>query len=255
MSDYRLYFIGAGPGAPDLITLRGAKALEKSKNVFLAESFRDSFSKLLKDKGLYTPFTYLFDDITRLIDDLLIKGDVSFLVPGDSTIFSPFQSIIDHYGNICEVIPGVGSLNAAASLLKITLDMPKISSSTIIASPRSISNNEFTRDLSNLIKRDSTLVLFMNNLPAAKLREELIKVYPASTPVTVVHNISIEGEKSVVTTVGRLPDDIDDEEYFKIGKLEPCMSLIIVGDVISAKGSKEFWDFRKKTIWDKRNHK
>ncbi len=247
-----LYFIGAGPGAADLITLRGLNALKRANAVFLHDSFHTSFAELIKGKELYSPFDYLFDDITKLIDDLLKKGDVVFLVPGDFTVFSPFQAFVSHYNDACEVIPGVGVLNAASSLLKKTLDLPRISSSIIITSPRSISKTEFTRELGQLIRKDSTLVLFMNNMPGAKLKEELIKEYPPETPVAVIHKIAMPGEKVIKTTIDRLPDDIDDAEYFNIGRVEPCMSLIVVGDVIDATGSPEFWDFRKKNIWDKR---
>ncbi|MFC1855807.1 SAM-dependent methyltransferase [Thermodesulfobacteriota bacterium] len=249
----KLYFIGAGPGMKDLITIRGHKALTGSKSVFLADSYKESFADLLTDKTLYSPFEYLFEDITRTINELLEDSDVSFLVPGDSTLFSPFQAIIDHFKDVCEVIPGVSTLNAASASLMKTLDQPNISSSTIITSPRSISKTDFTKSLSDLLRKDSTLVLFMNNLPAEKLREELSKKYAPDTPVAILHRVSMPDEEIVTTTVTRLPDDIDDEKYFNIGKVEPCMSIIIVGDVINAKGSPKFWDFRKINIWDKRN--
>ncbi len=251
MNNNNLYFIGAGPGAPDLITIRGLGALQSSKSVFLAHSYKESFAGRLAGKDIYVPFDYLFDDIIELISDLLQKGDVSFLVPGDFTIFSPFQAIVSHFKD-CVLIPGVGSLNAASSLIKKTLDLPRISGSVIITSPRSISKTKFTKRLAYLIRRDSTLVLLMNNIPAAKLKDELLKAYPGETPVAVVHQISAPGEKVVMTTIDRLPVDIDDDTYFNIGSLEPCMSIVIVGDVICAPGSPQFWDYRKINIWDKR---
>jgi precorrin-4/cobalt-precorrin-4 C11-methyltransferase len=251
MSANRLYFIGAGPGAPDLITIRGLEALQKSKSVFLAESYQESFRDLLIDKKLYIPFDYFFDEIIDLTKKLLKDGDVSFLVPGDFTLFSPFQSIVSHFGDECMVIPGVGSLNAASSILKKTLDLPRVSGSIIITSPKRISKTEFTDELSELIRRDSTLVLFMNNMPAKELKAQLIKEYPPTTPVAVVHKISSPGEKVVITTVERLPDDIDDAEFFNIGEVKPCASIVIVGDVIGAAGNPEFWDYRKINFWSK----
>jgi precorrin-4/cobalt-precorrin-4 C11-methyltransferase len=251
MSANTLYFIGAGPGAPDLITLKGANALKKSKYVFLVDSYRYSFAGLIKDKELYSPFDYLFCEITKLVAGLLEKGDVSFLVPGDFTIFSPFQSIVSYFYDRCGLIPGVSSLNAASSLLKKTLDLPKISGSIIITSPRSISKTDFTRELSELIRKDSTLVLLMNNMPATKLRQELLKEYPPNTPVAVTYKVSMPDEEVVLTTVDELPNDIDDDKFFNIGRIEPCPSIVIVGDVIAAAGDPKFWDYRKINIWDK----
>jgi precorrin-4/cobalt-precorrin-4 C11-methyltransferase len=252
MSDNRLYFIGAGPGSPDLITLRGLIALKISESVFLADSYREPFAEFLTGKELYTPFDYLFKDIIKLIGKLLKKGDVSFLVPGDLTIFSPFQAIVSHFKEECTVIPGVGTLNAASSILKKTLDLPKVSGSILITSPRSISKTGCKKDLSQLIRKDTTLVLFMNNMPAAELKDELIKEYPAETPVAIVYKISMPDEKVVITTVDNLPCDVDDEIYFNTGRIEPCLSIVIVGDVIAASGKPEFWDYRKINIWDKR---
>lgn len=252
MSDNSLYFIGAGPGSPDLITLRGMIALKMCKYVFLADSYRESFADFLENKAVYSPFEYLFKDITALIDDLLKEDDVAFLIPGDFSIFSPFQSIISHYKDNCTVIPGVGTLNAASSILKKTFDLPKVSSSIIITSPKSISKTDFSSEFSKLINKDSTLVLFMNNLPGKKLKEELLREYPKETPVAVVHKISMPEETVITTTVDNIPNDIDDEEHFNIGRPEPCLSMVIVGDVISAPGDPEFWDYRKINIWDKR---
>jgi len=89
-------------------------------------------------------------------------------------------------------------------------------------------------------------------MPAEKLKEELLKKYAPETPVAIMHKISMPGEKTIITTVDKLPQDVDDAEFFNIGKMEPCMSLVIVGDVITASGGKEFWDYRRINIWDKR---
>jgi precorrin-4/cobalt-precorrin-4 C11-methyltransferase len=115
----RVYFIGAGPGDPSLLTLKGASLLAQCTAVFAPEPFEETFAELLRGKTVRIPFDFYFDELLEKIEELLMEGNVAFLVPGDLTFYAPFQALIDVLGDRSEAIPGVGTVNAASAVMKI----------------------------------------------------------------------------------------------------------------------------------------
>jgi len=73
-----LFFIGAGPGDPQLLTLQGAAALEKSGFVYLSPPFEQSFASLLRRKEVLFPFDYSFEELVEMIQGQLISSPVAF---------------------------------------------------------------------------------------------------------------------------------------------------------------------------------
>ena len=94
MNDIRhpVYFIGAGPGHLKYLTMEGSEALKKCQLVYAMEPYPETFSVLLAGKTVCDPFERVFDDIIEEVDDAARSAPVGFLVPGDSTIFSPLAS-------------------------------------------------------------------------------------------------------------------------------------------------------------------
>jgi precorrin-4/cobalt-precorrin-4 C11-methyltransferase len=132
----RVYFIGAGPGDPSLLTLKGASLLAQCPAVFAPEPFEETFAELLRGKTVRIPFDFYFDELLEKIEELLMEGNVAFLVPGDLTFYAPFQALIDVLGDRSEAVPGVGTVNAASAYLKKTLDLPGACNRAVITSPR-----------------------------------------------------------------------------------------------------------------------
>jgi precorrin-4/cobalt-precorrin-4 C11-methyltransferase len=236
----RIYFVGAGPGDPSLITIKGMEHLKKAKMALVPGFFKDTFAGYLKDKECIDPFDYHHKELVGKVDACLDKGqDCVFLVPGDLAIFSPVQSLIDYFGDSSSVVPGVSTMNAASAALKRTFDLPGISHSTIVTSPKTITGSPDT--IAGLSKHQSTMVLFMNNKPAGELVGELESGYPEDTPVAVIYMISLPGQEVVMTTLKDLEKDVDrarfeDEDVFK---------LVIVGKVLTAREDPAWWDRRK----------
>ncbi len=236
----RLYFVGGGPGDPSLITVRGMEVLRSAALVLTPGVFGRTYAGLIEGKESFDPFDCYHTELFARIDVVLASGrDAVFLVPGDLAIFSPVQSIIDHFADDVEVVPGVSALNAASAALKRTFDLPGISHSTIATSPKTITGSPDT--VGALSKHRSTMVLFMNNKPVEELVAELREGYGPDTPVAVVYMVSLPEQEIVMSTVGRLAHEIDRERFHD----EDVHKLVIVGDVLTASEDPSWWDKRK----------
>jgi precorrin-4/cobalt-precorrin-4 C11-methyltransferase len=236
----RIYFVGGGPGDPALMTIRGMELLKKASMVLAPGFFRETYAEHLAGKESFDPFDHHHKELVGRIDGCLDRGDDAvFLVPGDLAIFSPVQSLIDYFGVDAEVVPGVSTMNAASAVLKRTFDLPGVSHSTIVTSPKTITGSPDT--IAGLSVHQSTMVLFMNNRPVEELVEELMAGYPPDTPVAVIYMISMPGQEVVMSTLATLAADVDKERF----KDEDVFKLVIVGRVLTASEDTAWWDRRK----------
>ena len=250
-----VYFIGAGPGDPKYLTIEGRDALSGSNLVYAIDPYVDTFAELLQSKHVKDPFEMFFDEITADIAESLSLGDVSFLVPGDMTVFSPFLPLVEHFGENACVIAGVGTLNAAAALLKRTLDMPGISHSIVLTSPKHIEKRGYADELSRLAEAAGTMVLFMNNRHLDQLAEELSEGFSPDTSVAIVSRIGMEGEKVYRATLSTMADVVGTDDIFGLESGDPSLALVLVGNVLTAQSDPAFWDKRKEKFWDKKKKK
>jgi precorrin-4/cobalt-precorrin-4 C11-methyltransferase len=193
-----------------------------------------------------------FDQITADVTKGLSRGNVAFLVPGDLTVFSPFLPLVEHFGDRVSVVAGVGTVNAAAALLKRTLDMPGISHSIVLTSPKHIDKGGEAGELSRLARAAGTMVLFMNNRPLAQLSTELSMGFVPDTDVAIVSRIGMKGEKIYRATLSTMADAVGTDDIFGLESGDPSLALVLVGDVLTARSDPAFWDRRKEKFWDKK---
>ncbi len=248
----RVYFIGAGPGDPKYLTLEGRDALRECNFVFAMPPYPETFADFLKGKDLADPFEYDYKKIDQEVNRQLENGPVGFIIPGDMTVFSPFLPLVDLFGERSKVIAGVGILNAAASLLRRTLDMASVSHCVVLTSPKHIDRDGEEGELARLAALSGTLVLYMNNKPISQLVSEIGDGYSPETPVAVIYRIGLPEEKVYRGTVDTIADVVGDDDIFGLESGEPSMAIIIIGDVLVAESDPKFWDRRKKQFWDKR---
>lgn len=245
-----VYFIGAGPGAADLLTLRACRALEKCKLVYVAEPYGQIFSELLQGKEVRIPFEYYFAELIDQVNDHLESGSVAFLIPGDLTFYSPFQALIDHFADDADVIPGVGTANAASANLKKTFDLPGVCSRAIIASPRTLGDDD-TISIRKLAAPGATLLIYMNNMPLEQLVGDLRAGYGEDVPITLLHRLCLPGEEVVSGTLDSIVAQVGGRDFFNLDTDDkrPALTLIIVGKTLDSKVDGSWWDYRRETIW------
>lgn len=247
----RVWFIGAGPGDPNLLTLRGADLLWRCEVVFAPPPYADLFANHLQKKRIEVPFAFRFEDLVARIEQELEHGDVGFLVPGDLTFYSPFQALVDRFGERAEVVPGVGTANAASAFLRKTLDLPGVCNRAIVTSPRTLGDGDTAVTLAQLAAPGVTLLIYMNNLPLPELTAQLRRGYGKNVPIALLHRLSLPGEEVFVGTLDDIATVVGERDLFNLQGEDrrPALTLVVVGETITAKVDGSWWDYRHEHIW------
>jgi precorrin-4/cobalt-precorrin-4 C11-methyltransferase len=248
---HKVYFLGAGPGDPELLTRRAERLLKECRVIYLPPLYDQTFSELLDGKELYVPFDFYFADLLAHIKSRLVNGPVAFLVPGDLTFYSPFQAVVDALGDLAVVVPGVGTANAASALLKKTLDLPGVCSRAILASPRTLGDGPDAPTMGDLAAPGVSLVIYMNNLPLAELVSQLRKGYGSDVPIALAHRVGLPDEEIIVATLDTIVAKVDGRDFFNLDSPNPrpALTLLLVGESLTAEADPSWWDYRRDHIW------
>lgn len=249
--NHQVYFLGAGPGDPELLTRRAERLLKDCQTVYLPPLYDQTFAELLHGKELFIPFDFYFSDLLDLIMDQLTNGPVAFLIPGDLTFYSPFQAIVDALGDLAVVVPGVGVANAASALLKKTLDLPGACSRAILASPRTLGDGPEAPTMADLAAPGVSLLIYMNNLPLPELVAQLRKGYGKDVTIVLAHRIGLPDEEVIVATLDSIVARVDGRDFFNLDSPNPrpALTLLLVGESLTAKADPTWWDYRRDHIW------
>lgn len=240
----RVCFVGAGPGDPMLLTLRGAALLKRCRAVFTFPPLDQTFVGLIGDRPVFDPFDFGFDDLLARLDMLLTEGDVVFLQPGDLTFFSPFQALIEALGDRAEVVPGVGVANAASALLKRTLNLSGSCTRTILVSTRALAESPGAPSLEDVARPGVTLLIYMNHYPLAELVARLRSGYGCNQPVALVHRVSLPGQRLLIGTLDDIAGKAQHGPFWgPQGRAD--LTLIITGEALGARADRGWWDKRR----------
>ncbi len=226
-----VYFIGAGPGDPELITLKGIKVLQKCDIVIYAGSLvnKDLLKYAKSGVEVYDSSTLNLDEII----DLMIKAnkdkkDVARLHTGDPAIYGALHEQImrlERENINYEVIPGVSSFLAAASVLKKELTIPEITQTVIITRIGGRTVVPKDEELEVLSRHGATMAIFLSVQEIDKVITELKKGYNEDTPVAVVYKATWEDQMIVTGT-------INDISYKVKSKGIDSTAIILVGEFL-----------------------
>jgi precorrin-4/cobalt-precorrin-4 C11-methyltransferase len=247
----QLYCIGAGPGDPDYLTLQGARLLAGCKYVFLASPYERTFADLLQDKVVLFPFAYDFEELVEKIRSLLHEAPVALLIPGDLTFFAPFQALIDRFGDRALVVPGVGSANVASALLKKCLHQAGVCNRVILTSTRVLGEDSAAPDLEALAAPGVMLLIYMNTLPLGELVNRLRKGYKKNVPIAICHRLGLPGQEIILSSLDEIVDRCGQRDYFNREEApgRKALTLVLVGESLTATASASWWDLRREQIW------
>ncbi|RKI37153.1 precorrin-4 C(11)-methyltransferase [bacterium D16-51] len=238
-----VYFVGAGPGAEDLITVRGQRYLEMADVVIYAGSLVNKALLKAVKKGcrIYNSAYMALEEVIGVMEEAEGKGLVTVrLHTGDPSIYGAVREQMDELkkrGIAFSVCPGVSSFCGAAASLQMEYTLPEVSQSIIISRAEGRTPVPERESIQKLAVHQATMILFLSSGLAGKVKEELLAGgYQAETPAAVVFKATWEEEKIVCTTVGNLPEDMEREGIDKT-------ALIIVGNVLGE-------EYQKSKLYD-----
>lgn len=231
----KVSFVGAGPGATDLITIRGARLLRHADVVIFAGSLVDR--KLVQ---LYATTADIHDsagmtltEVLTVMTDTIADGkNVVRVHTGDPSIYGAIQEqmeALDRLGIDYEVVPGVTSAFAAAAALKQELTLPEVSQTVIFTRVEGRTPVPEQERLSEVARIGATLVIYLSVGMIEKVVEELLGgAYTAATPVAIVCRASWEDELIIEGTLADIAAKVREAGIDR-------QALIIVGDVLAAR--------------------
>ena len=232
----RVYLVGAGPGAPDLLTLRAAEILQRAEVVFhdalvhpetLALAVRADKVPVGKRSGRRSTAQMFINK--RLIDAARKHAVVVRLKGGDPPLFGRAQEEVDALrgaGVDFEIVPGVTAASAAAAELGISLTRRGLARHVVLLTPRA-AEGENKNDWAASVLAADTAVLYMGAGLAQTIAAELIgSGKPPATPVALVENASLPESRVLLGTLADLPS--------LARKTGGGPTVVVFGDVLKA---------------------
>ena len=227
-----VHFVGAGSGAVDLITVRGAKLLGECDVVIYAGSLVNPalLDYCKPDCAVYNSAEMTLEQVIAVIREAEAAGKTTVrLHTGDSSIYGAVREQFDELeklGIAYDVCPGVSAFCGAAAALKAEYTLPDVSQTVIITRAPGRTPVPEAQSVRSLAAHRATMVLFLSTGLTEKLQQELLAGgYPGTTPAAVVYKATWPEEKIFRCTVETLHRTVTENGLRKT-------SLIVVGDCL-----------------------
>lgn len=234
-------FVGAGPGAADLLTLRGAERLAGADVVVWASSLvpAEVLGHTGPDAVVHDSAGMTLEDVFALYAELPDETRIVRLHSGDLSIYSAVQEQVEWCetnGRAYELVPGVGSLAAAAAALGRELTVPGVAQSIIATRlpGRTAASMPDRETVAGFATHRTTMAVYLSGARPEALRDALLadgEGYPPDTPAAVVVRASWPDERVVTTTLSDLPEAIRSTGA-------RTTVLVLVGPALAAGGTR-----------------
>jgi precorrin-4/cobalt-precorrin-4 C11-methyltransferase len=231
----QVYFIGAGPGDPELLTIRAKNVIKRADVIIYADSLiSPEVCRFARKKAeIYKSALLTLEEMTEIIVKAVGQGKVvARLQSGDPSIYGAIQeqmAALDEKGIAYEIIPGVSSLFAAAAALKTELTVPELSQTVIITRLEGKTPVPALESLKSLAQHQASLAIFLSASLIEEVVAELLSGgYPPDTPAAVVYRVTWKDEVVLRTTLKNLVEQVKASAIKK-------QALILVGAFLEAK--------------------
>ncbi|MDD4681936.1 MAG: precorrin-4 C(11)-methyltransferase [Eubacteriales bacterium] len=227
-----VYFIGAGPGDPELLTMKGKKLIDQADIIIYAGSLVNPalFAEILPSCAIYDSSGLNLDEVLSIMRDAYVENKtVARVHTGDPAIYGAIREQMDalkKFGIPYEVIPGVSSFSAAAAALQIEYTLPDVSQSLILTRAAGRTSVPERENIRSFASHQATMVIFLSVHMLDKLTDELIAGgYKPTTPAAVVYRASWPDQKIVRGTLCDISEQVAQAGISR-------MALVIVGQVL-----------------------
>lgn len=226
-----VHFIGAGPGDPELLTIKGKRLIDEADVIIYAGSLVNPavLKDAKKSAAIYNSAGMTLEEVIRVIKEAEEQGKQAVRVhTGDPAIYGAHREQMDELdklGIAYDVIPGVSSFLATAAALKKEYTLPGVSQTVILTRMEGRTPMPEKEKLADLAKHQATMIIFLSVGRMEELAKQLMTGYPPTTPVAVVYKASWEDQKIVT---GNLTDIAQKVKETGIKKT----ALTVVGDFL-----------------------
>ena len=227
-------FIGAGPGDPELLTLKAVARIRDAGFILYAGSlippaaFRPHTR--LPEERIVNSAPLTLEETHALMREAVSRGEnVARLHTGDPSLYGAINeqmNLLDRDGIAYEVIPGISSAMAAAAALKIEYTSPGVTQSVIFTRMAGKTPVPERERLASLASHRATMVIFLSAGKAKEVARALMEQYPPETPAAVVYRVGWPDEAWYRTSLGDLPALVEREGITR-------QALMIVGRVVN----------------------
>ena len=232
MSD--VYFVGCGPGDPELITVKAKKIIQKADVIVYSGSLiPPPILKLCKKGKLFDAAGLVREEIFEILyknakkDKLVVR-----LHDGDPSIYGAIKEQIDNLeekGISSKVVPGVTAFLASAAALETQLTLPGITQTIIVTRAESRTKVPKREKIAELAKHRATLIFYLSvHLLSDIVKESIAGGYKKSTPVAVVYRASWKDQKIIKGTLKDITQKVRDEKITRT-------AIVIISEVIDSK--------------------
>lgn len=211
-----VHFVGAGPGACDLITVRGMNRIKEADVIIYAGSLVNpallSYAKA--DCKIYNSAHMTLDAVVDVMREAEAAGKGTVrLHTGDPSVYGAIREqmdLLDEYGIAYDVCPGVSAVFGAAASLACEYTLPDVTQTLILTRAEGKTPVPEKENLRSLAAHRASLVLYLSSGLARKVRQDLLLGgYAEDTPVAVVYKATWPEEKIIRTTLAKLPEDME----------------------------------------------
>ena len=238
-SQGRVVFVGAGPGAPDLLTQRGAAAIATANIVIWASSLVDQriLAHAREDAEIVDSAKLPMEGVLPYYERAAhSKLTVARVHSGDPSLWGAVQEQLERCAELgldTEIVPGVSSFTAVAAAIRRELTIPELAQSVILTrlggGKTPMPPGEQVRQFA---RHGTTMALFLSAARSGQLQEELLQGgYPPDTPCVVAYQVTWPDELIVHTALQNLADTIKQRKLWK-------HTLVLVGPALATTGSR-----------------
>ena len=231
---HKIYFVGCGPGDPELLTVKAKKLIQKADVIVYSGSLiPQEIIKLCKKAKLYDAAKLVREEIFEILRDNALKGKlVVRLHDGDPTIYGAIREQTDNLKKAkieFEIVPGITSFLASAAALGSELTLPGVTQTIIVTRAESRTKVPSHERITELAKHQATMIFYLSvHLVSDIVKQALKGGYSKSTPVAAIYRASWKDEKIIKGTLDNIVKKIRDEKITRT-------AIIIVGEIVNPK--------------------
>ncbi|MCT4617787.1 MAG: precorrin-4 C(11)-methyltransferase [Marinisporobacter sp.] len=226
-----VYFIGAGPGDPDLITVKGKKIVEKADVIIYAGSLvnKEIIGCRKEEAAVYNSASMTLEEVIEVMEEAVKENKlVARVHTGDPSIYGAIREqidILEEKGIDYKVIPGVSSFVGAAAAINKEFTLPGVTQTVILTRMEGRTPVPEKESLEKLASHQASMCIFLSVHMIEDVAKRLSTHYPLKTPIAVIQKATWEDQKVVIGTLENIAQKVKESGINKTAQ-------ILVGDFL-----------------------